>query len=144
MPWSFATILYAPPLRRKRSFASHASQTQSSFVRSFFVLRKVVTLTTWAELRSKSSSCFESTGSRYPACFYPLRYSVCTTFEECLLSTLLSSKCRLELISTNSCLFCLSTYSGNSFVDTQFLEGWSQSTACLNVTQLPAPQEKNL
>jgi hypothetical protein len=29
MPWSVATIIYAPPLRRKRSFASHASQTSS-------------------------------------------------------------------------------------------------------------------
>jgi hypothetical protein len=29
MPWSVATILNDPPLRRKRSFASHASQTSS-------------------------------------------------------------------------------------------------------------------
>ena len=52
-------------------------------------------------------------------------------------------------------LICLSTYSGNSFVDTQFLEGWSRYTACLNVSQHalersdyplrpPAPQEKKL
>ena len=88
MPWSVATILYDPPLRRKRSFASHASQTELSKliimnVHSFrrysvavelielsllslpiddtqslkfdtSVLRKVVTLTTWAELRMMS------------------------------------------------------------------------------------------
>ena len=34
LPWSVATTFIAPPLRRKRSFASHASQTELLLPRS--------------------------------------------------------------------------------------------------------------
>ena len=55
MPWSVATIFIAPRSAGKEAKLLTASQTYQLPP----VLRKVVTLTTWAELREESCNLFQ-------------------------------------------------------------------------------------
>jgi hypothetical protein len=83
LPWSNATIIRSPR-SAGTELCSHASQTDRAHYQpprredyllydtQFLkfgphpsVLRKVVTLTTWAELRKESYNCFQPPGSRH-------------------------------------------------------------------------------